>query len=156
MTMTGLSRLGPLPLRLAIAAPLIAHGYQKLFVKDIQSFVESVKSFDLPYGEILAYVAAWGELAGGVLLALGFVTRLAALINAGTMFVAIWKVHLAGVDIIEGLQTRLTGDHAYEFPLLILGGCLCLVFTGAGALSIDSALASKSKRSKSAEAPAAS
>ncbi|MFG0320357.1 MAG: DoxX family protein [Planctomycetota bacterium JB042] len=149
MAMTGLSRLGPLPLRLAVAAPLILHGYQKLFVNDFSKFVESVATFGLPYSEVLAYVAAWGELGGGVLLALGFVTRLAALINAGTMVVAIWKVHMQG-DFMANWQ-RLSGDGGYEFPLVILGACLCLVMTGAGALSVDGALAMKKQREPAPE-----
>lgn len=144
MAMTGLSRFGPLPLRLAVAAPLIFHGYQKLFVNDFQPFIDTVATFGLPYSEVLAYAAAWGELGGGALLALGFITRLAALVNAGTMFVAIWKVHMAG-DFMANWQ-RLSGEHGYEFPLVIFGACLCLVMTGAGALSVDGALAMKRQK----------
>ena len=146
MAMSGLSRFGPLPLRLAIAAPLICHGYQKLFVNEFQEFITFVAGFGLPYSEVLAYTAAWGELAGGALLALGFVARLAALVNAGTMFVAVWKVHLAG-DVMANWKS-LTGDGGYEFPLLILAGCLALMCTGAGALSVDGALAMKKSKAE--------
>lgn len=141
MAMSGPSRIGPMFLRLAAGATLCHAGYQKLFNMDFKQFQDMVNSFGLPYPEILAQVAAWGEFAGGALLILGFVARLAALVNAGTMAVAIWKVKL-GPDIVAGIQEQFK-ETGYQFPLMVLAACLCLLFTGAGALSVDSMLAGR-------------
>jgi len=138
MALSGSSRLAPLFIRVAAGAILMYHGYDKCITNDIQKFVDFTSSFGLPYNDILAQVAAWGELIGGGMLILGLGTRLAALVNAGTMVVALWKVHL-GSDIIAGLQNL----KEYEFPLALLSICLALIFTGGGALSVDSFVSGK-------------
>jgi putative oxidoreductase len=141
VALEGVSRIAPLPLRIAAGATLCAAGAQKLFVHDIQTFVDAVRPFGLPYGEVLAHVAAWGEFAGGILLVIGLATRLAALVNAGTMFVAVWKAHLAGAALPQALWEKLVAPDGYALPLVLLACCIALVLTGAGALSIDGAFA---------------
>jgi putative oxidoreductase len=138
MALSGSSRLAPLFLRLAAGAILMYHGYEKCITKDVQEFVNFTASFGLPYNDILAQVAAWGELVGGGMLILGLGTRLAALVNAGTMVVALWKVHL-GTDLLAGMKNL----PEYEFPLAILAACSALLFLGGGALSVDSFIAGK-------------
>lgn len=138
MALSGSSRLAPLFIRVAAGAIFMYHGYEKCITKDVQDFVNFTSSYNLPYNDILAPLAAWGELIGGGMLILGLGTRLAALVNAGTMFVAIWKAHL-GSDIVAGLQNL----KEYELPLALLSICLALVFTGGGALSVDSFVAGK-------------
>jgi putative oxidoreductase len=146
MAMTGLSRVAPLPLRLAAGATLAYHGYDKLFGSGrFEDFVQQVQGLALPFSasvapEVVAHVAAWSALAGGALLILGFVTRLAAFLNAVTAVIVIWKVHL-GSDIVDGIQNNFSGG--YEFPLMVLGATLALLLMGAGSLSIDSLLLSK-------------
>lgn len=144
MALSGSSRLAPLFLRVAAGATFMVHGYEKCVTKDIQEFVNFTASFGLPYNDILAQVAAWGELVGGGMLILGLATRLAALVNLGTMAVAIWFVHL-GADRLEGLKNL----KEYEFPLALLAICMALVFTGGGALSVDSFVAGKKSSSPS-------
>lgn len=138
MALSGSSRLAPLFIRVAAGAIFMYHGYDKCIANDVQEFVDSTSGFGLPYNDILALVAAWGELIGGGMLILGLGTRLAALVNAGTMFVGIWKVHL-GSDIVAGLQNL----KEYEQPLALLAICLALIFTGGGALSVDSFVSGK-------------
>ena len=46
--------------------------------------------------ETLGVIGAWIELAGGLLIALGLLTRLAAFIASGEMAVAYFMVHAAG------------------------------------------------------------
>src|SRR6185503_16615082 len=43
--------------------------------------------------DMMGLVGAWIELAGGFMIALGFLTRLAAFISAGEMAVAYFMVH---------------------------------------------------------------
>lgn len=137
MALSGSSRLAPLFLRVAAGAIFVYHGYEKCVANDVADFVAK-SNFGLPYNDILSQVAAWGELVGGGMLILGLATRLAALVNLGTMAVAIWFVHL-GADRFEGLKNL----KEYEFPLALLAICLALIFTGGGALSVDSFVAGK-------------
>ncbi len=143
MALSGTCRLGPLFARLPVGAIFAYHGYEKLFGGKWDEFYQGVKSFGFPSWfdpNIMAHVAAWGEFVGGICLIIGLLTRLAALVNAGTMVVGIWKVHLGGDLSLDSIKSHFStmDGHGYEFPLALLGICLCLFFVGAGALSLDS------------------
>ncbi len=87
------------------------------------------------------FVAVSGmlEVFGGGLMILGLFTRVAALLLAIEMAVAIWKVHSGG---------GLIAIHNYEFPLALLAGCFALATVGAGQASIDHALYEGGGRSR--------
>ena len=76
-------------------------------------------------------VAGVLEVFGGGLIILGFLTRIAALLLAMEMAVAIWKVHSAG---------GYMAVHNYEFPLVLAAACFALATVGAGRASVDYAL----------------
>jgi len=69
------------------------------------------------------------ELVGGVSLAAGFLTPLAAMILVGQLIVIIAKSHWA-----NGFWNRANG---YEFPLSLLGGTVAIGLIGPGAISLD-------------------
>ena len=123
-----LDRLQPislLGLRIVLGIIFLFHGYPKLAHAhgNMQSiFVEH----GLP-GYFL-YVAGILESFGGGLLLLGLFTRPAALLLAGEMCVAIWKVH--------GVRGYFA-VHEYEFPLALAGACFALATVGAGLVSLD-------------------
>ncbi len=150
MAMTGLSRLAPLPLRLAAGATLCHSGYQKLFVAQFEEWSATVATFGFPQADLIAHIMAWGMLAGGALLILGFVARLSALLNAATMFVIIWKTKL-GTDLIAGLKENLAGPTGYQFELMLLATCLCILLCGAGSLSVDSMLVGRRSASRTTD-----
>src|SRR5438105_15920915 len=83
------------------------------------------------------------ELVGGLMIAFGFLTRLAAFISAGEMAVAYFMVHAAGKAI--GHQPTTTEQF---FPILNKGELavvLCwvflfMVFYGSGRWSIDAVI----------------
>lgn len=91
-------------------------------------------------GEGILLVGAWIELVGGLLIAFGFLTRVAAFIAAGEMAAAYFMVHAAG----KALDHAPTATEQF-FPLLNKGElavvyCWCflfILFYGAGSWSID-------------------
>jgi putative oxidoreductase len=77
----------------------------------------------------LAYLVVTAEFVGGILVLVGFLTRLAALAILVDMLVAILKVHLP-----HGLFSKNGG---FEFPMACAAIAFALIFTGAGPIAID-------------------
>ncbi|MBL8764975.1 MAG: DoxX family protein [Phycisphaerae bacterium] len=97
----------------------------------------------------LAWSVAITELAGGTLLLIGMLTRLAALALGGTMIGAVWLTQIgpavqSGKTVLGFLPDRSAFDiQAWQTPLwqvALLAMALSVVFSGAGALSIDRSL----------------
>ncbi len=118
-----LQPLGLLVLRCAVGAAMVAHGYHKVF-GGLHKHAAFVASLGMPGW--LGYVSAFSEFFGGILLVLGLITRVAALTTCINMMVAVLKVELSS-GFVGG----------YEYPLLLAAAAFALIFTGAGAMSID-------------------
>ena len=87
----------------------------------------------------LAFLAIVAEFFGGLALILGFLTRIAALGIAVNMLVAIATVHGA-----VGFFMNWTGTQkgeGFEYHLLVLAMTAFLMIRGAGAFSLDRAIA---------------
>jgi putative oxidoreductase len=143
---------GLLFLRLALAAVFVAHGGQKLFGiwggSGLTSMAGIFKNLGLEPAYPLALLVGLTEFFGGVCIALGAFVRVAAPALITVMAVAIWKVHASNGFFINWYQTPGVG-HGYEFNIVLIGSLACLMFMGAGALSVDSF------RERSAESEAA-
>lgn len=131
--MTILASFGLLIIRLVLGLTFAAHGTQKLFgwfgghgIEGTGGFFESI---GINPGKRMAIMAGAGELVGGLLFALGFLTPLAAIIMGVTMLVAIVKVHLK--------NGYWAGNNGYEYNLLIIIVAVGVAFIGPGAYSID-------------------
>ena len=84
--------LGLLLLRLALGLSMaLAHGLGK--VPPPQGFVDGVANLGFPAPLVFAWAAGLAELAGGILLAAGLLTRPAALFLLVTMLVAYFGAH---------------------------------------------------------------
>jgi len=112
-------------LRVALAAVLIAHGKAKIF-GGMAAHKHFVASLGMPGW--LGYFSAGTEFFGGILLLVGLITRFAGLAVTFEMLVAIVRVHL---------KNGLTGDHGYEFALMVGVAAFVLIFFGAGPISMD-------------------
>lgn len=122
-----LQPFGSLVLRVVLGFIMVFHGYAKVIPHGaLYKFVGMVTHMGLP--PWLGYLAAFTEFFGGILLILGLLTRLAALLVAIDMAVAILKVHLAH---------GLTGQGGFEFPLALFAAAVMLITTGAGILGLD-------------------
>jgi putative oxidoreductase len=126
-----LDRLQPLALfvaRLALGVIMVAHGYQNVF-QHLHDHVHMVAGLGLPAW--LGYVSSFAEFLGGLLVLIGFFTRVAAFALCIDLVVAIWKVHW---------HNGLTGDHGFEFPLAVAALAFLLIFFGGGPISLDHVL----------------
>ena len=130
------SDLGLLVLRLVVGLTMSAHGAQKAFGWWKGSGWAGWRDVMVRMG--FRPATAWGvigigaELLGGLFLAVGFLTPLAAMALIGQSVVIILKAHWS-----RGFWGR---DGGFEFPLSLAAGVVAIVGTGAGALSLDALL----------------
>jgi putative oxidoreductase len=127
-----------LVLRVVSGLIFIPHGVSKIFGSGgVAKFASSLPSYGIP--TFLGYVAAYSELAGGILLILGLLTRLDALFLAGTMFVAAFVVQLPDAlhDPDAGANKVFAAIRSMELPLSILAAMIALMLLGGGRWSVD-------------------
>lgn len=125
--------LGLLVLRLVVGLTLAAHGAQKLFgwfggygLAGTGGFMEQL---GFRPGRRAALMAGLAEAGGGLLLALGAATPLAATAIVGVMLVAIVGVHWP-----KGFFNHGGG---YEYLLVLSTAALSVVLAGPGRYSLD-------------------
>jgi putative oxidoreductase len=125
--LNALQPVGLLLLRLALGIIFIWHGYPKLTRPNV------MQGLFIQHGLPGYFVTVAGvlEVFGGGLIILGFLTRIAALLLAMEMAIAIWKVHSSG---------GYMAVHNYEFPLVLAAACFAMATVGAGRVSVDYAL----------------
>jgi putative oxidoreductase len=122
--LNSLQPFGALLMRLALGVSMAVHGYEKVIPHGaLGHYAHYIASLSIPYW--LGYVSAYVEFAGGILLLLGLVTRLAAALIAINMLVA-----FAFVGIHQGFGI-------YNYILALAALALMLTFYGAGNLSLD-------------------
>lgn len=125
--------LGLLLLRLIVGIGMAMHGWDKIFgvndegVQNLVGFSGFVGTFGFPGPPIFwAWAAAISELVGGILIALGFLTRIAVFFVAAVLIVAIWQVKWSNGWI-----------GGFELDLLYFTTLIVVFLTGPGALSLD-------------------
>ena len=128
-----------LALRVPVGLILAAHGAQKLFGwfggYGLEGTGQWMASIGLEPGYVMALLAGSAEFFGGLALALGLLTRPAAVVTAFTMLVAIFNVH-----IDNGL---FMANNGYEYALALLASTVALAIQGAGSFSVDKLLLMK-------------
>jgi len=130
----------PLALRIPVGIILIAHGGQKLFGLfggyGLAGTGQWMDSVGIHPGYLMALLAGSAEFFGGLALLFGLLVRPAAAAVAFTMLVAIFSVHIS-----KGL---FMANNGYEYALALLAVTVALLVSGAGRLSVDEALATRS------------
>ncbi|MFF2876082.1 DoxX family protein [Gottfriedia sp. NPDC057991] len=128
--------IGLLMIRLVVGILFIGHGAQKLFgwfggygLKGTGGWFESI---GMKPGVTIALIAGLAEFIGGILFAFGFLTPVAGILIAGTMAMAIIKVHAP-----NGIWATSNG---YEYNLTLLVVAISIVLTGPGKYALDTFL----------------
>jgi putative oxidoreductase len=137
--------LGLAVLRLALATVFIAHGAHILFgfwpspgigTGGLDLTAQSFAAMGLAPAFPLAVLAGVIQTAGGVLLAIGWFTRVAAPLLSIVVLVAIWKAQWAYGFFLNWVGASDRGQ-GFEYSVLLLAALICLSLTGAGEWSID-------------------
>jgi putative oxidoreductase len=132
----------PIPLRLAMAAVFVGHGAQKVLGSWEGPGFSKFISLQAPYSFMKPAwlwmgTAALSELIGGVLLLLGFLTRIGAFFLACTMLVAVVGVHWPAF---------FASNKGIEYPLSLLAMALALLISGGGIASVDLGLSGRRRK----------
>jgi putative oxidoreductase len=126
---------GLLIVRVVVGLLMAAHGAQKAFgwfhgygLRGTGGYMESL---GFRPGRVFAAAAAYSELAGGLLLALGLLGPTGPALILSVMIVAAVTVHWHGV---------FAQSNGVEVPLLYAAIAVGLAFTGPGRYSVDALL----------------
>lgn len=127
---------GLLVLRVALGLIFFLHGWLN-FTGGRESFLRAMLVMvDLSLPEVLLWVLTIVELAGGVALLLGLFTRIAAVVLAGEMVVAVVLFHLQQGFLIIAIPSAPLA-YGFEYHIALIGGLTCLFLAGPGAWALD-------------------
>ena len=128
-------------MRLALGVVFVAHGAQKVLGWwggfGAGATIQGFSKMGMP--PVLTILVMAAEFGGGLLLIIGFLTRLAAFGIGCVMLGAIVLVH-SKVGFFMNWMGNQKGE-GFEYHLLALGLAIALLIKGGGALSVDGALA---------------
>jgi putative oxidoreductase len=126
------------PLRIALGSILFVHGAEKVFGAwggpGLSNYMSGAAPFNLQPSWAWLAAMAFAELFAGVLIFLGFLTRIGALLAIIILGIALafrWRY---------GFFIRNFG---YEYVLALLAIAISLFISGGGLLSIDSYMTKK-------------
>ena len=122
---------GLLGLRLVTGMIFIAHGLPKFgFMADsgIESTAAWLGGLGVPFPTLSAILVASSETIGGMMLIVGFMTRIAAATQVFAMLIAVFLVHWSN---------GLMGSGGYQWALLMTAAAFALMMDGAGRYSVD-------------------
>ena len=129
---TGQTDVALLILRVVFGLVMAGHGSQKLFGwfggSGLTGFSEMLHRFGLRPAGLWAWISALVETFGGLTLALGILTPLAAGFLVTNLLMAILTVHWR-----NGFWSTNRG---FEYPLTLAGGVLAVGLAGPGAYAL--------------------
>lgn len=130
---TSENNLSALVLRTTTGITLAAHGAQKLFAwfggYGLEGTGQWMASVGIEPGYLMAGMAGSAEFFGGLALAIGLLTRPAAVVCAFTMLVALFVVHFSNGFFLSG--------NGFEYALVLSAACISIALQGPGQWSVD-------------------
>lgn len=149
MGRTLLNDLALVMLRLSGLGLALVHGYGKVVALSTGNgdrFIAGVGSLGFPLPGLFAWAAALAEFLGGLCVALGLGTRVAASFAGVTMFVAAFVRHHALQKFLVAVGAMKVSDETLrswgnpEMALVYLLVFASLVLTGGGRFSLERVL----------------
>ncbi len=122
-----LTNLFSLASRLFLAFIFVMAGWGKL--TGIDGTAGYMASAGIPLANVLVYLVILTELGGGILIAIGYHTRIVAFLMAGFTILSALIFHFNFSDQMQMIN--------FMKNIAIAGGFLSLVANGAGAWSLD-------------------
>ena len=119
-------------LRIVVGVTFFMHGQQKLFQMGIGGVGGFFGSLGIPAPELAAVVVSLVETVGGLALIVGALTRVAAVLLAIDMLVALLVVHRS--------NGFFAADGGIELVLVLAAAALALAIIGPGAFAADNLL----------------
>ncbi|MBX7144695.1 MAG: DoxX family protein [Oligoflexia bacterium] len=118
---------GPFLIRMTLGLYFMLAGYAKLdnipgFIKEVESFQILPPHLATLYGILLPYM----EILGGTLLVIGIWTTLAAFV-----------ISLMLLSFVMAFGVFPKGGYLFNKDVLLLAASISLLYSGAGAMSID-------------------
>lgn len=124
-------------LRIYLGIALLIKGIQ--FVIDPVQAEQYMEMINFPFFEFLSiHIVAIVHIACGFLLAIGLISRVAALVQVPILLGAVFFVHFQ-----QGLFTK---EQNLEFVILVLFLLLVFVVYGSGRLSVDYMIEKRTRR----------
>jgi putative oxidoreductase len=132
-------------IRISVGLIIARHGYPKLFEGGVTGLAGFMPKLGLEPGLAWAYLVGVVEFAGGLMLAFGLLTRIAALALVIEFAVIVFVVKFANGFFAfnpKAIQPGFAGmvPGGFEFELLLGLCCVAFFFGGAGKLSLDRAI----------------
>jgi putative oxidoreductase len=146
---TVLNEIALVLLRLSGLGLALVHGYGKVLALaggNGDRFIEGIASMGFPLPGLFAWAAALAEFLGGLCVALGLWTRVAAAFAGFAMFVAAFVRHHAFqhlLVVVGGMRASEETIRSWgnpELALLYLLAFATLMLTGGGRFSLDRVL----------------
>lgn len=116
-------------LRLSLGIMMLFHGFSKL-THGVDGIGNMLSDKGIPY--FIAYGVIIGEYIAPLLMIIGFRTKLASMVFAFTMVVAILLAHSSDIFTLSE-----HGSWAIELQGLYLFGSIALALTGAGKYAVS-------------------
>jgi putative oxidoreductase len=124
-TTSSLADIGLLILRIGVGAAMLQAGLRKVF--DFNTTAGFMETGGWRLSKLAAFMVTAAETAGGIGLLLGVLTPLASCAVIGAMIDA-WAVNVSAAAF---------WSDPFNAPFMIAIGAAALLFTGAGAYSVD-------------------
>jgi putative oxidoreductase len=120
-------------LRLAAAVVFVAHGWNTFSSQGVSGAIAAQQAAGIPLPALAGPFTVFGELVGGILLALGLLTRLSA--------IAISVIMLGAWVFVHAQNGLFASKGGFEYVMILAAISLTLIVTGPGRYSIDHLLA---------------
>lgn len=120
--------IGILVLRIFIGGRLFYGVFDNVVSWDAMlEFAHFLEQFNFPLPELSAFISVYLQFITALFILVGFKIRMASILMITNFIIAILFVHIKSNDNIENMTPALA----------MLFGCLTLLFTGAGKISLD-------------------